>query len=436
MNLSLTSRKAPGRTRGLAYRLSALCLGGAVLALWPIAAPEAQNLLANGSFESPKVPDDNPLGWLEFGIGEDIAGWTVDEVGNPQPLLELGHDGVDLHARQNQIPWTCADGLQALDLNGQTSAAVFQDVSFTTEQWHSLSFFMSANLACSPTVVTLIVTFDNTIFAVESFDTTGLDFDDMGWELHQYLVDLPAGSHRLKFASFTPGPCGPAIDDVAFEPLWDLGDAPATYGTRLSDDGAAHRVSAAATLYLGSCVDVETDAAVFLDGFGDDDAAGLAVVGTCPEDDDEDGVFWETDLVACQDAMLTVTAAGDGLLDAWLDFDGDGTFSQAGEQVFAGHALTAGANPLTVAVPCDAVPGDTYSRFRISSLGGLAATGPAEDGEVEDHPVFVISSPPTEPVEIPTLGEWGLVLLALLMSLAGIEKMRRCRTSQVAEDHR
>ena len=49
----------------------------------------------------------------------------------------------------------------------------------------------------------------------------------------------------------------------------------------------------------------------------------------------------------------------------------------------------AGDNPLTFTVPCTAVAGATYARFRLSSAGGLGPTGEAADGEVEDYAVNV-----------------------------------------------
>src|SRR5262249_44783427 len=59
------------------------------------------------------------------------------------------------------------------------------------------------------------------------------------------------------------------------------------------------------------------------------------------------------------------------------------------EQVFTGRTLTAGANALTFNVPCSAVAALTYARFRLSAAGGLAPTGAAPDGEVEDYAVNV-----------------------------------------------
>ena len=60
---------------------------------------------------------------------------------------------------------------------------------------------------------------------------------------------------------------------------------------------------------------------------------------------------------------LDVVASQAGLLNAWIDFDGDGVW-QPSEQVFTDVTLVAGVNSLTFVVPADATPGDTYARFR------------------------------------------------------------------------
>ncbi|HSU83917.1 MAG TPA: IPTL-CTERM sorting domain-containing protein, partial [Thermoanaerobaculia bacterium] len=166
----------------------------------------------------------------------------------------------------------------------------------------------------------------------------------------------------------------------------DFGDAPASYGTQ-GAGAASHLVNPLAPLTLGSCVDTEPDGQPNAAALGDDATAGTSRVGACF--DDEDGVTFLTPLAACQTAQLTVTASGPGALDAWVDFNADGDFNDAGEQIFTSQSLTMGANALTFNVPCAAVSATTYARFRLSSAGGLGPTGAAPDGEVEDYAVNV-----------------------------------------------
>ena len=82
-------------------------------------------------------------------------------------------------------------------------------------------------------------------------------------------------------------------------------------------------------------------------------------------------------------------------LDAWIDFNQDGDWDDAGEQIFTNYNLgtSNGTQTLSFTVPQDTggniVYGTTYARFRLSTAGGLLPTGWPSDGEVEDYPVAV-----------------------------------------------
>jgi uncharacterized repeat protein (TIGR01451 family) len=165
----------------------------------------------------------------------------------------------------------------------------------------------------------------------------------------------------------------------------DFGDAPASYGTQ-GAGAASHTVNPLAALTLGSCVDTEPDGQPTPGADGDDTSVGTSRAGTCV--DDEDGVTFTSVLTACQTAQVTVVASAAAKLDAWIDFNQNGQFD-AGEHIFTSRALAAGGNSLPFMVPCSAVQGGTYARFRLSSAGGLGPTGAAPDGEVEDYAVNV-----------------------------------------------
>lgn len=192
------------------------------------------------------------------------------------------------------------------------------------------------------------------------------------------------------------GPTGLAMDgevedhQVTVKGL-DLGDAPDSYSTLMAASGAQHVVDPATPLYLGACVDNEADGQPNASANGDDNGAGLGTVGTCAiANDDEDGVVFTDPLVVCDSGNITVTAGQAGLLDGWIDFNGDGDFGEAADQIFSSEALVAGANVLNVNVPCAALPqASSYARFRFSSAGGLGATGNAMDGEIEDYNVVI-----------------------------------------------
>ncbi|MGH9223687.1 MAG: GEVED domain-containing protein [Acidimicrobiales bacterium] len=162
--------------------------------------------------------------------------------------------------------------------------------------------------------------------------------------------------------------------------LRDFGDAPDTYGTTLAANGARHIPSFAAP-FLGTEIDFE--------------ANGLPTAGMTGDDtnatDDEDGVTLPPGLPVGLNASTTVTASGaGGRLDAFVDFNRNGVFTDAGEKVANNLVLAAGPNNVTFAVPLLATPGPSAARFRISSAGGLGPTGQAANGEVEDYAVMIV----------------------------------------------
>ena len=180
----------------------------------------------------------------------------------------------------------------------------------------------------------------------------------------------------------------------------DFPDAPASYGTQ-GGSAAQHAINPLDAVYLGACVDFETDGQPNAAATGDDLAAGSERVGLCF--DDEDGVSFTSTLAACSSASVNVSASGPARLDAFVDFNADGSFG-AGEQVFSNQALVAGVNALNFNVPCAAAAATTYTRWRISRLGGLGAVGSAPDGEVEDHRVNLLGNDWGDaPAPLPTL---------------------------------
>jgi hypothetical protein len=82
------------------------------------------------------------------------------------------------------------------------------------------------------------------------------------------------------------------------------------------------------------------------------------------------------------------------MLQAWIDFNGNGSWADAGEQVFKDLTLTAGSHTLTFNVPATAKPGSTWARFRYGYEKGLSFTGASYVGEVEDYRVDILSTVP------------------------------------------
>jgi len=180
----------------------------------------------------------------------------------------------------------------------------------------------------------------------------------------------------------------------------DFGDAPDSgpYPTVLASNGARHIIVSG--FFMGVSVDSEPNGQPDNNALGDDKDLRYP-----PPNDDEDGVTFDTPLVKCQQANITVTASRPGMLDAWIDFNADGdwndSWSDGSEQMFASQPLGVGPNTLTFTVPCEAAVTDrTYARFRFSTAGGLSYVGPASDGEVEDYQVVIESGSCNPAIEI------------------------------------
>ena len=192
----------------------------------------------------------------------------------------------------------------------------------------------------------------------------------------------------VSFTPDQPGFVAAASAEVDLEAVGnrDYGDAPLSYGTLLADDGPRHAPS---SLRLGDRVDYTLGASSFNDS-----------------DSDDDGVQFRSTLPALIDALTTIelNASEAGFLDAWIDFDGSGTF-EAAEHVFGGSAIavTAGLQNVAVDLTSASFAGDTFARFRVSSTGGLSPLGPADDGEVEDYRV-TLQDPGDGPVTLHTTG--------------------------------
>ncbi len=184
---------------------------------------------------------------------------------------------------------------------------------------------------------------------------------------------------------------GGSDEELQEQTLQDFGDAPDSYETTLGSNGARHVISAG--VYLGNGVTSESNG-----------KPGASATG----DGADDGVQFTSVLSAGETATVEVTAAVQGYLNAWMDFDGDGTFTGRDEQIFSDARLATGVNRLSFRIPVNAVAGDTYARFRFNTRGMLPYYGPAQDGEVEDYKVAMVSEGGPEVEFQPSPGIGGL----------------------------
>ena len=156
----------------------------------------------------------------------------------------------------------------------------------------------------------------------------------------------------------------------------DFSDAPASFGNPIHDNVAGVRIGA-----------TNTSETVRY--------ANANAVG----DTGDDGVTISAGLIQAQpgSATVTVTGAG-GFLSAWVDWNGNGSFADAGEQIATNirdnqtgdtNAAT-GIIGIAFTVPALATTTQTFARFRWSLQSGQdASTTVAPNGEVEDYALTI-----------------------------------------------
>jgi hypothetical protein len=192
------------------------------------------------------------------------------------------------------------------------------------------------------------------------------------------VIDVPNGRVKL---DFDPG------EDIIVtffneqtDDKFDFGDAPDShnmpkYPTIFANNGAHHSIDP--IFFLGATVDPEPDGQPEPHALGDDNDST----------DDEDGVHFPITMTIGQNVTIKVEASDKGILNAWIDYNHNKSWADAGEHVFVDQALNPGSNNLTFTIPPSALPGPTFARFRLSRHTGLSFTGYGRDGEVEDYQI-------------------------------------------------
>ncbi len=314
-------------------------------------------MVALGPKLNPKVDAEKDGQPTADATGDDYNDGTDDEDGIIfTSLLGLGsYATVDVLASTSATLSAWVDFNKDLDF-ADPGEQIFTDVHLTTGT-HSLSFYI-------PTDAIIGTTFARFRFSTE----TGLSYYGLAsdGEVEDYQIKL----------------------DVL-----DYGDAPdPTYPTLFANNGARHAIDG--ITFLGTVPDYEFDGQPHPYALGDD----------LDGNDDEDGVVFTSSLIMGNSATVDVNASTTGVLNAWLDFNDDGDWADAGEQIFINFILSPGLNNLSLAVPIDAVAGTTFARFRFSTQSGLSYEGEAVNGEVEDYEVEIeyMYTPTPTPTETPT----------------------------------
>ncbi len=147
---------------------------------------------------------------------------------------------------------------------------------------------------------------------------------------------------------------------------------------------------ASSNLRMGALADTEYVSTLNTTATGDD------ITGS----DDEDGVTIPSQTpgtAGSATVVVTNNSGAAGYLNAWIDFNNNGSFTDAGEQIATNTLIANGTNGVTQTVnfivPVTAVPGQRGARFRLTSTQSPTSVGASGMGEVEDNMVTITCLP-------------------------------------------
>ncbi|MBK8192347.1 MAG: carboxypeptidase regulatory-like domain-containing protein [Lewinellaceae bacterium] len=217
------------------------------------------------------------------------------------------------------------------------------------------------------------------------------------------ILNTPIGLRfRLSTDPAASAPTGFAADGEVEDYLVEVksfdygdlpdGDTPGSYATNATNGGGegvgpSHEIVPG--LKLGAGVDGDLAGQPSVSADGDDSNGNLT--------DDEDGVIvpmFELNVPADVSVTLMNMTGGDAKLTLFIDWNGNGLFSDAGEMYSTTVADLATGYVFNVTPPANAVLNKNIGvRVRLSTdaTASMSPTGPAPDGEVEDYIAQVMS---------------------------------------------
>jgi hypothetical protein len=185
-----------------------------------------------------------------------------------------------------------------------------------------------------------------------------------------YVFTQPASGARI-----VDLPSGGAVSNVLFGvknlATQNFGTLGAPYPTSTAENGPRHTIVPG--FLLGSTEYGQIDGSP-ANSKSDDD--GVVIL-------DSSGNPGGSIHAGANTLQVTVQGVG-GYLNAWIDWNGNGSWDDPGDKVFSDLHLNPGTYQLTVTAPTNYVGGGLAARFRWGSAG-LSYTGPDIIGEVEDY---------------------------------------------------
>jgi hypothetical protein len=207
-------------------RISLLLLLSAVLITPGIAM--ADNLLVNGSFETPIVPPSSTCGpyadciGYHNGVGDSIGGWLVigkagvDSQGNPIPgspasVLQLGFNYQEPKSMTSTVlNFHPQDGLQSVDLTGEGNQGldngIKQTVTTIPGTLYDISFWVghqdptADGYALGPAIIGLVINQDAPVLFSNDLSV----MNDVAWQMFNYFFTATSDQTTIAFLNETP----------------------------------------------------------------------------------------------------------------------------------------------------------------------------------------------------------------------------------------
>lgn len=366
-------------------------------ALLPIDAP----LLALGAFADGDVDgsssassrgDDNESGL----VSTTIPGVAIGTAG--QAILQMAAPNAGINGQQIVVT---DPSLTVATFEFDTDAAVASGAIAVDVSAATTADEVAAALAAAVNQAVL----DGNISGLSAF-VDGDTVDLGGAPEHQVDISSAPSTTRLAVGSFDlEMPAAGYVDGQYIElrdgqgraVRFELNDTSGTSGSPLFTAGnVAVNVDLSVatpediTSAFAAAISAQVTAGTFAMGPASATGTTLSVAG-----DDEDGVHFGGLFNASSSSVpVTVTSTGPGILDAWIDWNADGDFADAGERIVEGLPIQAGDNVIDVVTPASAAIGFTSSRFRVSTTGNIDLAGIGVGGEVEDHLIEVVAGQP------------------------------------------
>ncbi|MGH9719194.1 MAG: PEP-CTERM sorting domain-containing protein [Bryobacteraceae bacterium] len=180
--------------------MSRHCLSLALSAIATLSLPARADLIVNGSFEDPDIPQNT------FAVFSSIPGWTRYF----GPSIEIQ----DRIVNNKLLP--AYKGTQHLELDSFANTGIQQAVTIPSDGLYILSLAYSARPGRSASTNTVEVLWDSAV--IGAYSLSGIGLNQLDWQLQFLAINAVAGDHILGLQSAgTSDTLGGLVDAVALE---------------------------------------------------------------------------------------------------------------------------------------------------------------------------------------------------------------------------